>query len=206
MARPLTFAHRGVELPLAMERLDRDKLYGSVELEALDEHGRRCELATLSSDGHTLLGRGGTAFGFLSPEGAWLDRSTLRPVGPGDVELTPVPSSFQESIPLDRPATVEEYLSHNIKSVYLLSGELPDALREELLGGVIYTFPFSYRGGLAADVGFLLAGQDDALFLAVGQRTHLHFLGLEQLPVYEDESEGEGEEAAGEDELDFGMM
>jgi hypothetical protein len=201
--RTLAFRYRGAELPLVPEKLDRAKLYGSVEVEALDEAGRRCELATLSSDGKTLIGRGGKAMGFLSADGRWLDRAALRPVDPDGDPLEPVPSSFSAPVVLDQRATVEEYLAHNIKAVYALSGEDP-ALAElaaELEGGAIYTFPYSFRGGIVADVGFLLAGQDGDLFLAVGQPTHLHFLGLDQLPVYEDE------EAAGEDdELDFGML
>jgi hypothetical protein len=202
MARPLTFLHHGAELQLAIEKLERGKLYGSVAVEALDDRGQRCELATLSSDGRTLIGRGGTATGFVSPEGRWVERSALRAVDFDGADLHQVPSSFSETIPLDRTATVEEYLSHNIKSVYLLDGESLGALADELKAGTIYTFPFSFRGGIVADVGFLLAGQDDAPFLAVGQPTQLHFLGLDQLPLYEDEEPEEG----ADDELDMNML
>src|SRR5262245_52051968 len=157
----------------------------------MDADGRRCELATLAADGKTLIGKGGKAMGFLSPEGRWLDRASLRAVDPDGAPLEPVPSSFGTTIALDRKATVDEYLSHIIKAVYMLDGDGPgmDELAGELRAGTIYTFPYSFRGGLVADVGFLLAGADDALFLAVGQPTHLHFLGLDQLPTYEDEQE-----------------
>jgi hypothetical protein len=203
MARPLTFVYSGAELALGMEKLDRSKLYGTVETEALDEHGRRCELATLASDGKTLLGKGGTASGFLSENGSWLERAALRPTTPDGVDIPSVPSSFSAPVPLERFATVDEYLSHNIKSVYFLT--LPpgsEALAAELAAGKIYTFPYSFRGGLMADVGFLLAGQDGAVFMAVGQTTRLHFLGLDQLPAYEDE-EAEGGE---DDEITFDML
>ncbi len=203
MARPLTFVHHGVEMPLALEKLERGKLYGTVEIEALDEHGRRCELATLASDGKTLLGKGGVASGFLSPERRWIDRAALRPVDPhtGE-ELRPVPSSFAAPVALERTTTVEDYLSHNIKSVYVLEG-VSEELGAELRAGTIYGFPYSFRGGIVADVGFLLAGQDGALFMAVGQPTRLHFLGLDQLPAYEDEEAG----APAEDEdLSFDML
>jgi hypothetical protein len=202
MARPLTFVHGGRELPLPIEKLDRGKLYGTVEIEALDDRGRRCELATLASDGKTLLGRGGQAVGFLSPEGRWLERAGLRAVDLQDQEIQPVGSSFTAPIALERTATESELLAHNIKSVYLVDpGDGLGPLEEELRGGTIYTFPFSFRGGLVADVGFLLAGQDGAIFLAVGQPTHLHFLGLEQLPGYEDE-----EAASEDDDLSFDML
>jgi hypothetical protein len=204
MARPLTFRHDGAEIALSMEKLDRTKLYGSVEVEALDERGRRCELATLAPDGKTLLGKGGQAAGFLSPEGRWLDRAGLRAVNVEGEEIHPVPASFGAPLALDRTATVEEYLSHNIKSIYFLElgdGEAAGALAASLRAGTIYTFPYSFRGGLVADVGFLLAGQGDGAFLAVGQPTHLHFLGLDQLPGYEDE-----EVAAADEDLTFDML
>jgi hypothetical protein len=203
MARPLTLTHAGAQVVLPIEKLDRSKLYGTVEVEALDERGRRCELATLASDGKTLLGKGGTAAGFLSQDGRWIERGSLRPVNVDGEELPTVPSSFAAPIALERQATVEEYLSHNIKSMYLAElGTEAGALAAELAAGVIYTFPWSFRGGITADVGFLLAGQDGAVFLAVGQTTHLHFLGLDQLPGYEDEDEGAEES----DELTFDML
>lgn len=204
MPRTLTFNHRGVELGLVPEKLDRGKLYGSVEVEALDERGRRCELATLSSDGKTLIGKGGKAMGFLSPEGRWLERSGLRAVDLDGGPLESVPSSFSGVTPLVEKATPDFYLGHNIKGVYVVSGDeaAMAPLVEELRAGVIYAFPYSFRGGLVADVGFLLAGQDDAIFLAVGQPTQLHFLGLEQLATYEEE----GEAGAEDDDLDFGML
>jgi hypothetical protein len=211
MARVLVLRHQGTELPFALEKLDRGKLYGSTSVEALDDQGRRCELATLASDGKTLLGKGGTATAFLSPEGSWLERADLTPVDAFNEPLAPLPSSFNGPINLDlgTEATIDDYLTHNIKSVYTLSAEAADdpdlaALLAELRAGKLYRFPFSWRGGLTADVGFLLANPAGEPFLAVGQPTRIHFLGLDVLPVYEDEETDEA--AAADDELDFGMM
>src|SRR5512144_1042763 len=107
MARPLVLRHQGVDLPFVLAKLDRSKLYGTVDVEALDGQGRRCELATLASDGKTLLGKGGTAAGFLSPEGDWLDRAALRPQTREGEDIQPVPSSFAAPIALERTATVD---------------------------------------------------------------------------------------------------
>lgn len=206
MPRALILRHRGVELSFTIEKLDRTKLYGSVDVEAIDDQGRRCELATLASDGKTLLGKGGTASAFLSQDGAWLDRNALKPVDAFGDPITPVPSSFAAPVDLGDDTDVDDYLQHNIKSVYALTTEADlEALRAELKEGKIYKFPYSFRGGLVADVGFLLANPEGEPFLAVGQPTRIHFLGLDVLPVYEDEEPAEGAET-GEDELDFGMM
>jgi hypothetical protein len=205
MPRALILRHRGVELSFTIEKLDRTKLYGSVDVEAIDDQGRRCELATLASDGKTLLGKGGTAAAFLSQDGSWLDRGTLKPVDAFGDPITPVPSSFSAPVELGEETDVDDYLQHNVKSVYALTTEADlEALRAELKQGKIYKFPYSFRGGLVADVGFLLANPEGEVFLAVGQPTRIHFLGLDVLPVYEDEETPEGAEA--EDELDFGMM
>ncbi len=205
MPRALILRHRGVELSFAIEKLDRTKLYGSVDVEALDDQGRRCELATLASDGKTLLGKGGTAAAFLSQDGSWLDRGTLKPVDAFGDPIVPVPSSFAAPVDLGEETDVDDYLQHNIKSVYALTTEADlEALRAELKAGKIYKFEYSFRGGLVADVGFLLANPEGEPFLAVGQPTRIHLLGLDVLPVYEDEETAEGAEA--EDELDFGMM
>lgn len=203
--RTLLLSYGGAEIGVVPEKLDRGKLYGTVDTEALDEHGRRCELMTLASDGKTLIGKGGKAMGFLSTDDRWLDRARLRAVDMDGQPLVPVPSSFAAPIPVEHTTTVDDYLSHNIKAVYVLEGDDPAlaALAAELRAGAIYRFDYSFRGGLVADVGFLLAGADDALFLAVGQPTHLHFIGLDQLPAYDEE---ETAAAVEEDELDFGML
>lgn len=207
MARALVLRHRGVELAVQLNKLDRAKLYGSVEVEALDNQGRKCELATLASDGKTLLGRGGTALGFVSADGHWLDRATLKPVNGMGETLVPVPSSFAAPVDVITEATVEDYLAHNVKSVYLLeveAGASVEPLRAELAAGKIYRFPYSFRGGLVADVGFLLANTEGELFMAVGQSTHLHFIGLAEPAPTEDGADEPAE--AADDELDFGML
>jgi hypothetical protein len=204
MAKPLVFRFAGAELALGMNKVDRSGLYGFVETETLDEKGRRCSMATLANDGQTLVGAGGTAFVSLSPDGQWLDKSKLTPVDTDGRKLTPVASSFGAPIPLEKAATIDEYLGHNIRAVYQLDAEADmSALEAELKKGTIFTFPYSYRGGLEPDVGFILLGADGNVFLAVGTPTRMEFVGLEQAGgVVEEESAAEEE---GE-EIDFGMM
>ena len=136
-------------------KIDRSVLYGFKELEVLDEQGGRCELATLADDGKTLVGRGGVTYAYLSPDGAWCDKSGLKPVDLDGREIQPVASSFSAPVALVEKATLEEYLSHNVRSVYLMQSEGdPAGLLAELRGGAIFKFPYSFRGGLEADAGF----------------------------------------------------
>jgi hypothetical protein len=202
MAKPLVLQLGDRELAFAMNKVDRSKLYGYKEVEALDDLGRRCELATLTADGRTVVGRGGTAFGQLSPDGTWRDKGQLRPIDVDGKEIESVPSSFSAPIKLFDTATVDEYLKHNIRLVYQLSTESDRAdLDLELARGTIFKFPYSYRGGLEADAGFLLQGEDGNTFLAVGNPTKVEFIGLQQMAVMEEEGELDETEL-----MDFDMI
>src|SRR4051812_42899983 len=123
MAKPLVFRLGDSEVAFGFDKVDRAKLYGYKDELALDEHGRACELATLCADGRTIVARGGRSIGFLSQEGEWLDKQALKPVDLEGDKIDPVPSSFAAPIPLDTRATIDEYLAHNIKSVYALSSD-----------------------------------------------------------------------------------
>ena len=183
MAQQLQFAYGDEEFAFGISKVDRSKLYGSVELKVYDEEKRECELATLAGDGKTLIPLGGTAFANLSPEGHWRDKDELKPVDLDGNEIEPVTSTFKTTTPLVKKASYEDYLSRNIRLIYLLEtveGVLPDELVQELKDGVIYQFPFSYRGGLEADDAFLIAGEDDQIWMTVGKKTDIQFIGFEQ--------------------------
>ena len=93
--------------------------------------------------------------------------------------MQPVPSSYSAPIPLAETATVDEYLQHNIRLVYQTHQRRERAsLRQPLAEGKIFKFPYSYRGGLEADAGFLLQGEDGNIFFVVGNPTKVEFVGL----------------------------
>lgn len=205
MAKPLTFEFRGAAIDCALEKIDRAKLYGWIETEVQDGSGRRCDLATLASDGHSIVGKGGTALAYLSVDGLWQTKAALKAVDPQGKVITPVPSSFDAPIPLDRTATIDEFLSHNIHLIYRLvpETEQPELL-EELAGGTVYHFPFSYRGGLEASAGFLLRGSDGNLFMCVGMPTAIDYVGLTSAAAV---LPPEGETVPDDDEgLDFSLV
>ena len=94
MAKPLVFQLGESKISFAMIKVDRSKLYGFKEIEALDEADEKCDLATLAGDGCTLIGRGGTGLGWLDADGSWCDKSQLTPIDKDGREIEPVPSSF----------------------------------------------------------------------------------------------------------------
>lgn len=199
------------DLPIACEidKIDRSKLYGYIDTEILDEKGRPCRLATIASDGRTLLPSGGIALAYVSPNGLWRDKSDLKAVNPEGALIEAVVSTFKKPIILNQTANVEDLLDHNIRMTYLLTPEgdgaaYPAALMSELAAGKIYTFPFSYRGGLTPDTAFLIGGTDGMIWMLVGRGTRVQLLGFEQQAALAEEA-GDEEEADSED-IDFGMM
>ncbi|MEZ6141316.1 MAG: hypothetical protein R3B84_12165 [Zavarzinella sp.] len=205
MAKPLVIEFEGKSIDFQLEKVDRTKLYGYVETEVHDDSGKKCELATLSGDGHTIVGKGGTSLAYLSPDGLWRKKNELKAIDVQGNPITPVKSTFDAPVTELTEVSIEEYLSHNINLVYHLQAEeqhpeLVTALKD----GRIFQFPFSYRGGLNSSAGFLLANADGVIFLCVGSPTRLEFIGFQNTAeVVEDAAESTDDE---DDILDFSMM
>lgn len=206
MPKPIRFTFDGDQFSFQMNKIDRSKLYGFKETIVHDDQGRECELATLAEDGRTLIGKGGTGIGQLTADGKWTDKSKLVPVDVEGNQIQPVPSSFAAAIPLKEEVSLEEFLDHNIRLVYRLeideSAGAMESLFQRLKEGAIFSFPYSYRGGLEADSGFLLFNDQAKLFFVVGNRVDIRYANLQQIAV-----SGEPEMEPGDDSaLDFGMM
>jgi len=189
-----------------MHKVDRSKLYGFKELEVNDGEGDPCELATLADDGKTVIGKGGTGIGYLTADGLWCDKSNLTPVDIEGEKIEPVKSSFGTAIPLTETVTTEEFLNHNIRLCYIMkSEELCEPLMAKLKDNQIFKFPYSYRGGLEADAGFLLMNMEQEVFFLVGDPTVVEFVGLQQAaPVAAEEETTEDKSDDGL--MDFGMI
>jgi len=116
--------------------------------------------------------------------------------------VEPHPSTFKTVTLLEDRADIDEYLSHNIRSVYRMTCEDDFAeLEAELKKGAIFSFPFSYRGSLEADTAFLLANNEGNIFMCVGKKADIRFVGFEQTSA--DLAE---EEEDDDDDMDFGML
>ncbi len=203
MAKPLVFQLGDCDIAFSLNKVDRSKLYGFKEVQALDDSNHVCELATLAGDGRTLIGRGGTGLGWLDADGSWRQKTQLVPVDTEGNQIQPVASSFGAPIKLFETATVEEYLEHNIRLVYALESEsdLTD-LMEELNRGTIFKFDYSYRGGLEADAAFILNNDAGQPMMAVGSPTKVEFVGMAtQAAAAEEEEDAEDIEM-----MDFDMI
>ena len=153
MAKPLVLSLDGHEFPVNLVKIDRERLYGAVEIEAVDEKGKPAEIKVLAPDGKTLIEKGGTALATVTEDGSSVERSQLIAVDAEGEPVEPVPSSFAGPNVL-ASAKTDDYLSQIVKSVYAVEpadGQPLDFLRDHLDSGQMYSFPFSYRGGLEYD-------------------------------------------------------
>jgi hypothetical protein len=203
MARALVLSLDGQEFAVNMQKVDRERLYGNAEIEAFDEDGNAAFLQILDADGKTLIDTGGTSLAVLDENGNSVDRKKLIPITSEGEEVEPVPSSF--SAPnLLYEATIDEYLSHTVKSVYVLTppeGVDFSPIEDYLSGDQILKFDFSYRGGIEYDTAFLI-GSGKNVFLIIGNNTTMQFVTLNQASVLEPVEE---QEISGED-IEFDLF
>ena len=203
MARPLVLSLDGQEFPVTLVKIDREKLYGKVEIEAFDEKGREASLKVLLADGKTLIDKGGTALATVTEKGDSIDRTDLVPVNTDGEKIEQVPSSFNQTNIL-KPATVEEYFTQVVKSVYIIGpheeADISD-LHDQLSTDRIFTFPFSWRGGVEYDNAYLIGAGGEA-FLVVGKQAEFQFIKLNQAAVLESAEE----EEISADDIDFDLL
>jgi hypothetical protein len=204
MAKPLVLSFNGVDFPFALSKVERSDLYGFVEIETLDEQGRKCSLVTLADDGKCLIPAGGSTFATLSPEGYWVEKKTLIPTDNQGNRIIPCGSSYAAPVTLKDVVSIDHYLSHDIRSVYQISCESDvEPLMKELKAGKIFQFPYSFRGGLEPDTAFLLLAADGTPFIAIGSPTKLDFVGFDQTAAIAVDDDPFGDD---DDSVDFGMM
>jgi hypothetical protein len=204
MPRPLTLVLDGEEIIVTLKKLDRESLYGKVEIEAFDEKKRPAEIKVLAADGNTLIDKGGTALEMVTVDGDSIERSEIKTVDKKGRELKPVSSSFGAPNPLKR-AEIDEYLSLIVKSVYMLE-PAEDSSMEQLCDqigeGLIFSFPFSYRDGIEADEAFIIGNSKKDPFMIIGQQATLQYLKLNQAASLDSIEEDE----VSADDLSFDLL
>ena len=201
MAKNLELAIGDKVYPLTPVKLERKKVYGWTELKATTTGGLLCRQVGLDNTGQTIIPKWAVKQGILIEDGIWMEKTELVAVNTSGEPLEQVPSSFDGQIILSSKVTEEFFMDHLISSVYQLDGESSEALAA-LVGNDIYTFPFSYRGGYKASVGFLM-GNGTNVFIFAGEQAQFEFIGLEELGVLD---EPEDEMELDDDDIDFSMM
>jgi hypothetical protein len=199
MSKALTFTLGGKSFSLTPEKLDRKKIYGWQEKLVFDDEGKECTPAYTDDTGTLVMPKGGVGLGIISPEGEWVERSSLKAqtLDGGDAAL--IPSSYDAPNALSKTVSSEEFLDYTITAAYQLDG---DGAFCAAIGDAIYTFEYIYRDGYETTTAFVLQNSG-AVFLLLGYETGIEMLDLDQTAEIdaEDENTDEDEEA-----IDFTMM
>ena len=200
MARKAELLVNGQRILAEFKKVDRKKIYGWSSIEVFDQNGSKCTLAGLA-EGQYVMPSGSSALVSLNAKGEAVSKSTLVGVDSEGNKVEKVPSIYDQKVML-RDATIDEYLSMAVKSVYQLQiDENKEALLEDLNSGKIYYFVFNYRADYEGDDAFLISNGTDA-FAITGMKSDLEFIGLED---NEQELVPEETEAV-EDDMDFAMF
>ncbi|MEP6849949.1 MAG: hypothetical protein ABI999_13915 [Acidobacteriota bacterium] len=185
MPKNLILSLDGNEFEVVLTKIDREDLYGNVEIEAFDEKGKPAVLKVLAADGKTLIEKGGTALAAVNEKGDSIDRTALTAVDLDGNKIERVESSFNQVNKLKK-ADVDAYLGIVVKSVYVLDAAEDsdiDFLQQHLASKQMFSFPFSYRGGLDYDAAYIVGGEGDDAFMVVGKDSDLQFMKLNQAGV-----------------------
>ncbi|MCK5726488.1 MAG: hypothetical protein KAH22_06670 [Thiotrichaceae bacterium] len=203
MARALNFTLNQQQFNFEIQKVDRSKIYGYTAIDVKDEKGSSCNLASISDDGLHVLSKGCVGYTTMTQDNRHIATNQLKMTDLEGVPLEKKPSSFDTAIALE-PATLQEFLTLNVKSVYQLdyvadeSNEEADLI-SQLDKHKVLKFLFNYRADYAQDNAFIIKNSD-AVFMLVGNLSPFEFIGLEQQAVEIDDVEDD------DDDFDFGML
>lgn len=184
-----------------LKKVDRKKIYGWSKIEVYDENKSKCKLAGLA-DGTYILPSGSTSLVTLNTKGEIVSKKDMVGLDLNGKPVEKVPSIYDKTVML-REATIDEYLSLSVKSVYQLNiSENKESFLKELNSGKIFYFVFNYREDYEGDDAFLLSNGNE-IFAITGLLSESEFVGLmdnEKELVIEESEENE------DDDLDFAMF
>jgi len=201
MARTAEFSINSLSIVAELKKVDRKKIYGWSKIEVYDENKSKCKIAGLA-DGCYILPSGSTSLVTLNTKGEVVSKRDMVGLDADGKPVDKVPSVYDRTVLL-REATVDEYLSLSVKSVYQLNiAEKKEDFLKVLNTGKIFYFVFNYREDYEGDDAFLLSNGNE-IFAITGMLSEPEFVGLQD---NEQELVVEDTEATDEDDFDFAMF
>ena len=199
MAKQAEFIINGSLVMAELKKVDRKKIYGWSTIEVFDENGSKCKLASIS-DGVHILPSGSSSLLKFNEKGQTVSSSELVGFNLEGEKVEKIPSVYDGKVDL-KEATIDDYLSLAVKTVYQLNMLDDTTMLNALKDDKIYSFIFNYRADYEGDDAFLISN-GEIVFAVTGKVADLEFFGLndneKELVVTEEESS--------EEELDFAMF
>ena len=203
MAKIIEFVVDDFKFAAALTKVDRDKVYGFIEVKVNDDKGNPCKMGSLLDDGKTLVLNGSTAIKTVDASFNELDKKELKVVYQDGKDAVLVPSSYEGEVNLTE-TSLDDLFNLEVTSVYQLDFE--DALQKKsvsdfLASGKVARFLFNYRADYEGADAILIANMN-GVFALTGRIIDFPFLKNELTPI----SETLVEQPIEEEGMDFGML
>ena len=204
MAKAIQFVAGKLKFAAALTKIDRDKVYGFIEVKVNDDKGNPCIMGSLLDDGRTLVLNGATAHKTVDTSFNEIDKKELKVVYHDEKDAVLVPSSYEGEVNLNE-ATLEDFFNLEITTVYQLDFEdstqkksVSDYLTDVKVARFVFNYRADYEGADA-----ILISNTHGIFALTGRIIDFPYLENKLAPIAENLVE---ETVEGEEELDFGML
>jgi hypothetical protein len=203
MAKAIQFNAGKLTFAASLTKVDRDKVYGFIEVKVNDDKGNPCTMGSILDDGKTLILNGATANKTVDASFNELDKKELKVVYQDGKDAVLVPSSYEGEVLLTE-TSLDDLFNLEVTSVYQLDFE--DALQKKsvsdfLASGKVARFLFNYRADYEGADAILIANTN-GIFALTGRIIDFPFLKNELEPI----SETLVEQPIEEEGMDFGML
>ena len=203
MAKAIQFNAGKLTFAASLTKVDRDKVYGFIEVKVNDDKGNPCTMGSILDDGKTLILNGATANKTVDASFNELDKKELKVVYQDGKDAVLVPSSYEGEVLLTE-TSLDDLFNLEVTSVYQLYFE--DALQKKsvsdfLASGKVARFLFNYRADYEGADAILIANAN-GIFALTGRIIDFPFLKNELEPI----SETLVEQPIEEEGMDFGML
>ena len=137
MAKAIQFVAGKLKFAAALTKIDRDKVYGFIEVKVNDDKGKPCIMGSLLDDGRTLVLNGATAIKTVDALFNELDKKELKVVYQDGKDAVLVPSSYEGEVnlietTLDDLFNLEEILKKEDTLFIIIKDEINETLTNEL--------------------------------------------------------------------------
>jgi hypothetical protein len=205
MAKTITFNTGEKSFQAAINKVDRDKVYGYIEESISDANGEICLTGNLPDDGSTIILSGATALKTVDFNNNEVDKKSLKAVYMDGKDATLIPSSYDGEVKLEL-ANADDLYNLEVTAVYQLDFENLSVAKKDVLtyfeGEKYYRFVFNYRADYEGADAIMLATEND-VFVLTGRMLSFEYLENKNQPVVIEEEVTTGNE---EDNIDFGML
>ena len=203
MAKAIQFVAGKLKFAAALTKIDRDKVYGFIEVKVNDDKGNPCIMGSLLDDGRTLVLNGATALKTVDASYNELDKKELKVIYQDGSDAVLVASSYEVEVNLTK-TSLDDLFNLEITSVYQLDFEdasQKKSVSDYLADGKVARFVFNYRADYEGADAILIANAD-GIFALTGRIIDFPYLENILAPV----AANLVEETIEEEAMDFGML